>query len=40
MEIYTDEKIANLVDYSMTSMDKNKDGFISFSEFIRSGKKE
>lgn len=40
VDIYSDEKISSLIDYSMNSMDKNNDGFITFSEFIRVGKKE
>lgn len=39
VEVYTDEQIANLVDFSLESMDANKDGFISYFEFIRKVKK-
>lgn len=39
VDIYSDEKIASLIDYSMNSMDKNNDGFITYHEFRRTGQK-
>lgn len=32
-EPFTDEQIAKVVDFSLTNMDKNKDGLITYSEF-------
>lgn len=36
IRLYTDDQLSNFIDMAMNSMDKNRDGFITFNEFIRS----
>lgn len=33
-EIYTDEQITNVIDNVFSQMDKDKDGYISYTEFM------
>jgi Ca2+-binding EF-hand superfamily protein len=36
-ETYTDDQIEDSIDKVIAMMDKNKDGFIEYSEFVNSG---
>lgn len=35
-EVYSDDQITSVIDHVINQMDKDKDGFISYTEFVSS----